>query len=257
MVSSADVPAQFVLNWKPYSRTSSRGTSNQSSPKGGSSPGTNHKLCLACDACRQARVKCSGGNPCRRCMNNDGYCHYSVSMRSGRTKAIHNKKRQSNSRNSRNSSNSSSEAPPPPPPPPATVDNGLKNAVPIDADYEKITHKVTPDKITTSLDDSMALDDFTLLNATDSSSSSNMGLTPDPALRDFFSGDFDNLDLSSIFSSVNSSGLGRDGIPMDPPFPRPPSSRLSFNGHGLGEASPNSRCNQLTASLWDDPMFLL
>lgn len=180
MVSSADVPAQFVSNWKPYSRAPREvPTSNRTSPKTSS-----NKLCLACDQCRQARVKCPGGNPCRRCMNNDGYCRYSVSKRSGRIKAIHNKKRQDNS-------NILS--------PSTIVDSSQKDS----ADCEKSIQKATSDKnTTTSMDQSVILDEFTLINAMDSSSS-NAELAPDFSLGDLSPGAFDSLDFGSFFSSVS------------------------------------------------------
>lgn len=195
MVSSTDVPAQFVSNWKPSSRAPSGETSNQGPPKGGSPPGTSNKLCLACDECRQARVKCPGGNPCRRCMNNDGYCHYSVSKRSGRTKAIHNRKRQNNTNTNNGNTNILS--------PPSTVDSSQKNT----ADYEKNTQKATLDKnATTSIDQSMILDDFTLINAMDSSSI-NADLGSDSSLGDLFPGAFDSLDFGNFFSSVSPASL--------------------------------------------------
>jgi hypothetical protein len=130
-------------------------------------------------------------------MNNDGYCHYSVSKRSGRTKAIHNKKRQNNNSNSNSNSNILS--------PPATADSSQKNS----ADYEKSIQKATSDKNkTTSMDHSMTMDDFTLLNAMDSSSS-NAELASDSSLGDLFPGAFDSLDFGSIFSSVSSELLAR------------------------------------------------
>jgi hypothetical protein len=88
------------------------------------------------------------------------------------------------------------------------VDNSQKNAVHGNAiDYERSIQKATPDKITTtSIDHSMSLDDFTLLNAMDSSNSS-AELSSDSSLRDLFPGAFDSLDFGSIFSSVSPSLL--------------------------------------------------
>ncbi|KAE8375176.1 hypothetical protein BDV26DRAFT_21671 [Aspergillus bertholletiae] len=72
MVSSSEVPSHLSTSWKATDAPSRR-----SSPR----------LCSACDACRQSRVKCTGGNPCQRCGNNGASCHYSVSLRNGRLKA--------------------------------------------------------------------------------------------------------------------------------------------------------------------------
>ncbi|KNG89655.1 hypothetical protein ANOM_002349 [Aspergillus nomiae NRRL 13137] len=72
MVSSSEVPSHLSNSWK-----ATEAPSRRSSPR----------LCSACDACRQSRVKCTGGNPCQRCGNNGANCHYSVSMRNGRLKA--------------------------------------------------------------------------------------------------------------------------------------------------------------------------
>ncbi|KAB8223693.1 hypothetical protein BDV33DRAFT_30270 [Aspergillus novoparasiticus] len=72
MVSSSEVPSHLSTSWK-----ATEAPSRRSSPR----------LCSACDACRQSRVKCTGGNPCRRCGNNGANCHYSVSLRNGRLKA--------------------------------------------------------------------------------------------------------------------------------------------------------------------------
>ncbi|KAE8353622.1 hypothetical protein BDV28DRAFT_103535 [Aspergillus coremiiformis] len=72
MVSSSDVPSHLSNSWK-----ATEASSRRSSPR----------LCSACDACRQSRVKCTGGSPCQRCGNNGATCHYSVSLRNGRLKA--------------------------------------------------------------------------------------------------------------------------------------------------------------------------
>src|SRR2546423_1773617 len=79
MVSSADVPDQFMVNWRTGSRSELKNPHL-------SRPATS-KLCSACDACREARVKCTGETQCRRCRNANERCHYSASMRSGRRKA--------------------------------------------------------------------------------------------------------------------------------------------------------------------------
>ncbi len=78
MVSSDDVPDEFLINWNPSLNSSGTGNRRQSEPT---------KLCSACDSCRQARVRCGGGSTCQRCSNNDLHCHYSSSRRSGRLKA--------------------------------------------------------------------------------------------------------------------------------------------------------------------------
>ena len=50
------------------------------------------KLRTACDICHQAKMKCSGGNPCQGCRSSDHDCIYSVSKRIGRPKGTKNKR---------------------------------------------------------------------------------------------------------------------------------------------------------------------
>ena len=50
------------------------------------------KLRTACDICHQAKMKCSGGNPCQGCRSSDHECVYSVSKRIGRPKGTKNKR---------------------------------------------------------------------------------------------------------------------------------------------------------------------
>ncbi|KAE8153892.1 hypothetical protein BDV25DRAFT_148621 [Aspergillus avenaceus] len=75
MIKLPESPSKYSANWKAN-------PSRRSSPR----------LCSACDACRQSRVKCTGGTPCRRCGNNGSTCHYSISLRQGRLKANRNQK---------------------------------------------------------------------------------------------------------------------------------------------------------------------
>lgn len=83
------------------------------------------------------------------------------------------------------------------------VDSGQKNP----ADYEKSIPKATLEKNkTTPMDQSMILDDFTLINAMDSPSS-NAELASDSSLGDLFPGAFDSLDFGSFFSSVSPSSM--------------------------------------------------
>ena len=50
------------------------------------------KLRTACDMCHQAKMKCSGGNPCSACGDSRYKCFYSVSNRIGRPKGTKNKR---------------------------------------------------------------------------------------------------------------------------------------------------------------------
>lgn len=50
------------------------------------------KLRTACDICHQAKMKCSGGNPCSGCGDSGYECLYSVSNRIGRPKGTKNKR---------------------------------------------------------------------------------------------------------------------------------------------------------------------
>lgn len=50
------------------------------------------KLRTACDICHQAKMKCSGGNPCSGCGESGYECFYSLSNRIGRPKGTKNKR---------------------------------------------------------------------------------------------------------------------------------------------------------------------
>ena len=50
------------------------------------------KLRTACDVCHQAKMKCSGGQPCAGCRDSRYACSYSVSNRIGRPKGTKNKR---------------------------------------------------------------------------------------------------------------------------------------------------------------------
>lgn len=50
------------------------------------------KLRTACDICHQAKMKCSGGNPCSGCGDSGYECFYSSSNRIGRPKGTRNKR---------------------------------------------------------------------------------------------------------------------------------------------------------------------
>ena len=95
MVSSDDVPEEFLITWNP--------SANNSSTSNGTGSATNRrqsesiKLCTACDSCSQARVRCGGGSTCQRCSNNNLQCHYSSSRRSGRLKATQVSRREGHS----------------------------------------------------------------------------------------------------------------------------------------------------------------
>ncbi|KAH8695331.1 hypothetical protein BGW36DRAFT_361032 [Talaromyces proteolyticus] len=50
------------------------------------------KLRSACDACHEAKVRCSGGTPCMHCKNHHHSCHYSFAARIGKPKGSRNRK---------------------------------------------------------------------------------------------------------------------------------------------------------------------
>ncbi|KAL3710762.1 hypothetical protein TMatcc_004558 [Talaromyces marneffei ATCC 18224] len=50
------------------------------------------KLRSACDACHEAKVKCTGGTPCVHCKNHHHNCHYSFAARIGKPKGSRNRK---------------------------------------------------------------------------------------------------------------------------------------------------------------------
>lgn len=50
------------------------------------------KLRSACDACHEAKVKCTGGTPCVHCKNHHQNCHYSFAARIGKPKGSRNRK---------------------------------------------------------------------------------------------------------------------------------------------------------------------
>lgn len=87
MVTSADVPEQFISSWNIGAQTRRAGSLNVRTDR--QENGTVHgrlggKLCSACDSCRKIRVRCSGGDPCRKCEGTGSHCHYSPSLRNGR-----------------------------------------------------------------------------------------------------------------------------------------------------------------------------
>lgn len=45
----------------------------------------------ACDACRQSKVRCSGGGVCVRCKKHEYKCRYSIAHRAGKPKGSKNK----------------------------------------------------------------------------------------------------------------------------------------------------------------------
>lgn len=89
MVSSTDVPGQYMISWKTGEEDSTSPSSIITAEQAArfARRSSSSRLCSACDGCRQARVKCGGGNPCQRCKGNSLRCHYSISMRNGRLKA--------------------------------------------------------------------------------------------------------------------------------------------------------------------------
>ncbi|KAL1971188.1 hypothetical protein VTN77DRAFT_140 [Rasamsonia byssochlamydoides] len=50
------------------------------------------KLRSACDACHQAKVRCTGGSSCLHCRNHKQECHYSYAARIGKPKGSRNRK---------------------------------------------------------------------------------------------------------------------------------------------------------------------
>lgn len=61
-------------------------------PSGGPDVNKLKKLRTACDICHQAKMKCSGGNPCSGCGDSGYDCSYSASNRIGRPKGTKNKR---------------------------------------------------------------------------------------------------------------------------------------------------------------------
>ncbi|KAI1390568.1 uncharacterized protein F4822DRAFT_426415 [Hypoxylon trugodes] len=53
---------------------------------------TSGRLRSACDSCHQAKIRCSGGNPCLTCLVSRGQCSYSPGNRLGRPKGSKNKR---------------------------------------------------------------------------------------------------------------------------------------------------------------------
>lgn len=49
------------------------------------------RLRAACDACRQSKVRCSGGQVCVRCEKHDFQCTHSIASRAGKPKGSKNK----------------------------------------------------------------------------------------------------------------------------------------------------------------------
>lgn len=72
---------------KPKPATSSPSTST-TAPSSQQTP----KLRSACDACHEAKVRCSGGTPCLHCKNHRLNCHYSYAARIGKPKGSRNRK---------------------------------------------------------------------------------------------------------------------------------------------------------------------
>lgn len=56
------------------------------------SPPQQAKLRSACDACHEAKVRCTGGRPCVHCKNHQQNCHYSFAARIGKPKGSRNRK---------------------------------------------------------------------------------------------------------------------------------------------------------------------
>lgn len=82
MPASSNVPTSYSSRWRANgAQTTSPSSANPHSPAA--------KYNTSCNACRKARVKCSGGKPCRKCAASAApeSCVYSVSRRRGKRKA--------------------------------------------------------------------------------------------------------------------------------------------------------------------------
>jgi hypothetical protein len=88
MVKSKGIPDSYTTRWGLNSSQSPIRTSNDFRSLGQS--GTQRKYRSSCNKCRNARVKCSGGNPCQRCITTStpSLCVYALSQRRGRLRAV-------------------------------------------------------------------------------------------------------------------------------------------------------------------------
>ncbi|KAK0387747.1 hypothetical protein NLU13_3992 [Sarocladium strictum] len=71
--------------------SSTRSNLNQESQAGKPSA-KGPRLRSACDGCHAAKTRCTGGNPCARCVREDVQCHYSYMSKLGKPKGSLNKK---------------------------------------------------------------------------------------------------------------------------------------------------------------------
>ncbi|KAK3311725.1 uncharacterized protein B0T15DRAFT_424431 [Chaetomium strumarium] len=90
MPASSGVPPAYTSRWKVNSlQTSGRSRHADISNRTVTPQPAICKYNTSCNACRKARVKCSRGNPCRRCATaaEPESCVYSISRRRGKRKA--------------------------------------------------------------------------------------------------------------------------------------------------------------------------
>lgn len=69
MASKAQVPGQFINNWNAADPSKTSRTLHGLSP-------LPRKPATACEACRLAKAKCTGGEPCGRCSRRNIQCKY-------------------------------------------------------------------------------------------------------------------------------------------------------------------------------------
>lgn len=91
MVRNNQTPGSYTLQWKTeISPPLNAAASGQSlSSESQDLVKSRLRYCSACNNCKRSRVKCSGGNPCRRCADSShpSQCIYRTSQRQGRRKA--------------------------------------------------------------------------------------------------------------------------------------------------------------------------
>lgn len=88
MVTSAEVPTSYTSRWNAGTGQPSA-RPPPANPLESSKQQQHPKYNSSCNSCRESRIKCSGGCPCRRCATLPGLppCIYKISQRHGKRKA--------------------------------------------------------------------------------------------------------------------------------------------------------------------------